>query len=44
MLRQDRNFNGEQDDGKEIYTNGGFVEVKGSPLSSEGEFISLKRK
>jgi len=29
---------------RKIYTNGGFVEVKGSPLSSEGEFISLKRK
>ncbi|WP_265446509.1 calcium-translocating P-type ATPase, SERCA-type [Acetivibrio straminisolvens] len=29
---------------RKIYTNGGFVEVKGSALSSEGEFISAKRK
>jgi len=29
---------------RKIYTNGGFVEVNGSPLSSEGEFISLNRK
>ncbi|HHV28469.1 calcium-translocating P-type ATPase, SERCA-type [Acetivibrio mesophilus] len=29
---------------RKIYANGGFVEVKGSALSSEGEFISVKRK
>lgn len=29
---------------RKIYTNGGFVEVGGSALSSEGEFISAKRK